>query len=276
MAIVACFYPPTTVAPTTAGLPQTTGAPGETTTGPTLGATPGATPGATTEAAGVPASTTPALPPTTTTMNYCVEEKGMNQPLTIRPDQVKSNPTPEQTTPPGDINPTSTTPGLDFTTMNPQINVTFDQPATLTVIYLPVDRPNEPSNVEEFTVVFVYPDGTTSRPYDSIIPSSTGAATTTTTTPATGEPSSQATTTPSTTGGVVPPSSQSPQVDLPTNFQVPEGTTVVITITSTKDQSPPENVCTIKCVFFEIFSPSPSRYYCHSLCSLTRKTNMIR
>lgn len=228
VAIVACFYPPTTsVAPTTTGLPETTGAPVETTT---IGAT------------SVPLSTTPALPPTTTTMNYCVEEKGMNQPLTIQPDQVKSNPTPEQTTPPGDINPTSTTPGLDFTTMNPEINVTLDQPATLTVIYVPVNRPNEPTNVEEFTVVFVYPDGTRSQPYDSSPASSTG------------EPSSQATTTPSTTGANVPPSPQSPQVDLPTNFRVPEGTTIVITITSTKDQSPPENVCiTIKCMFFEIF-----------------------
>lgn len=245
VAIVACFYPPTTVVPTTAGLPQTTGAPGETTTEGAPGTTPGATPG----------STTPALPPTTTTMNYCVEEKGMNQPLTIRPDQVQSNPTPEQTTPPGDINPTLTTPGLDFTTMNPQINVTFDQPATLTVLYVPVNRPNEPSNVEEFTIVFVYPDGTTSRPYDSIIPSTTGAATTT---PATGEPSSQATTTPSTTRGVVPPSPQSPQVDLPTNFQVPAGTIVVLTITSTKDQSPPENVSTIEFFLFEIlFHPHP-------------------
>lgn len=221
MAIVACFYPPTTVAPTTAALPQTT---------PALA-------GITTQPPSVPASTTPALPPTTTTMNYCVEEKGMNQPLTIRPDQVNSNPTPDQTTPPGDINPTSTTPGLDFPTMNPRINVTLDQPATLTVIYVPVDRPNEPSNVEEFTVVFVYPDGTTSPSYNSNIPS-TGA----TTTPATGVPS-PATTTPTTPAGVVPPSPQSPQVDLPPNFQVPSGTTVVITITSTVDQSNPQNVC---------------------------------
>ena len=231
VAIVACFYPPTTVAPTTAGLPQTTGAPG---------VTPGATPGATTEQPGAPATTTPALPPTTTTMNYCVEEKGMNQPLNIRPDQVTSNPPAEQTTPPGDINPTSTTPGLDFTTMNPQINVTLDQPATLTVIYVPVDRPNQPStNVEEITVVLVYPDGTKSPSYSSVIPSS-GA--TTTTTPATGVPA-PASTTPSTTA-VVPPSPQSPQVDLPPNTRVPAGTIVVITITATKDQSPPQDVCT--------------------------------
>ncbi len=233
MAIVACFYPPTTVAPTTAGLPQTTGAPG---------AIPGATPGATTQAPGVPTSTTPALPPTTTTMNYCAEEKGMNQPLTIRPDQVQSNPTPDQTTPPGDINPTSTTPGLDFSTMNPQINVTFDQPATLTVIYVPVDRPNEPSNVEEFTVVFVFPNGTILPSYNSNIPSP-GA---TTTTPATGVPS-PATTTPTTPSAVVPPSPQSPQVDLPPNFQVPSGTIVIITITSTVDQTTPQNVCKIEC-----------------------------
>lgn len=229
MAIVACFYPPTTVAPTTAGLPQTTGAPES-------------APGTTGQTPGVPASTTPALPPTTTTMNYCAEEKGMNQPLTIRPDQVNSNPTPDQTTPPGDINPTSTTPGLDFpTTMNPQINVTLDQLTTLTVIYVPVNRPNEPSNVEEFTVVFVYPNGTTTPSYSSNIPSQ-GA----TTTPATGVPS-PATTTSTTPSGVVPPSSQSPQVDLPPNFQVPSGTTVIITITSTNDQTTPQNVCTIEC-----------------------------
>ena len=242
MAIVACFYPPTTVATITTGLPQTTGAPG-TAAGSTPGSTPGSTiPGATpgTEVAGVPASTTTSLPPTTTTMNYCVEEKGMNQPLTIRPDQVTSNPTPDQTTPPGDINPTSstTTPGLNFPTMNPQINVTLDQPATLTLIYVPVDRPNQPSNVNEFTVVFIYPNGTTSPSFNSIVPSQ-GA--TTTTTPSSGAPS-QTTTTPSPTG-VVPASPQSPQIDLPPNFQVPAGTVIAITITSTDDQSPPRDVC---------------------------------
>lgn len=179
-------------------------------------------------------------------MNYCVEEQGMNQPLTIRPDQVTSNPTPDQTTPPGDINPTPTTPGLDFPTMNPQINVTLDQPSTLTLIYVPVDRPNQPSNVNEFTVVFIYPNGTTSPSFNSVIPSE-GA--TTTTTPAPGAPS-QGTTTPS-TAAVVPASPQSPQIDLPPNFQVPPGTVIAITITSTNDQSTPRDVCTLRHI--EIF-----------------------
>jgi hypothetical protein len=71
----------------------------------------------------------------------------MNQPFTITPDQVNSNPSPQPTTSLSCINPTSTTPGVDFPTPNPQINVTLDQPATLTVVYLPVDRPNQPSNV---------------------------------------------------------------------------------------------------------------------------------
>ena len=178
-------------------------------------------------------------------MNYCVEEKGMNEPLYIRPEQVTSNPPPEQTTPPADINPTSTTPGFDYpiTSMNPEIRVTLDQPATLTVIYVPVDRPNEPSNVNEFTVVFIYPNQTRSAPFTSVVPSEGAPTTTTTTTSAPGAPS-QATTTPSTTA-VFPPSSQSPQVDLKPNFEVPRDTIISITITSTKDLSSPQNVCTM-------------------------------
>ena len=218
MAIVGCFYPPTT----------------ETTTvvsSPTTGTTP-------TTSTGTPSPTTTTLPPTTTTMNYCTEEKGMNAPLTIQPNQTTFNPSPDQTTPTGgDINPTTTTPGLNFPT-NPQINVTFDQPATLTVVYLPVDRPNEPSNVNTFTIVFVYPNGTSSPPLNSQIPL-TGASTTTT--PSSGA-ASETTTTPA-TSGIVPPSDVSPQVDLPPNFRVPEGTTIVITITSTTNQLPPTGVC---------------------------------
>ena len=146
--IVACFYPPTT---------QTT--------------------------TGTPSTTTTTLPPTTTTINYCTEEQGMNQPLTIQPGQVTSNPLSNQTTPPGDINPTtSTTPGLDFPSPNPQINITFNQPATITVIYVPTDRPNQPTNVEQFVVVFVYPNNTSSQPFSSAILSPT---TTTSTTPST-------------------------------------------------------------------------------------------
>lgn len=219
MAIVACFYAPTT----TTVLAQTTGTIAGSAT-EVLAGTQGST-------------TTTSLPPTTTTMNYCVEEKGMNQPLTIQPEQVKSNPSPDQTTP-GDINPTGTTPGLDFPTPNPQINVTLDQPAKLTVVYVPVDRPEQPSNVKTFTVVFIYPDGSTSPSFDSKIPSP-GA--TTTTTPSSGASSG---TTPSTTG-VFAPSAVSPQVDLPKNFQVPKGTVISITITSTSDQRNPQDVCTV-------------------------------
>ena len=221
MVIVACFYPPTTttVLPTTAGQPDTTI-------------------GTSTQAAAVTdatsSTTTTAVPPTTTTMNYCVEQNGMNAPLTIQPSQVTSNPSPNPTTPAGDINPTSTTTGLNFPTPNPQINVTLDQPATLTVVYVPVDRPNQPSNVDAFTVVFVYPNGTSSQPLESKIPSA-GA-----TTPS--DATTQTTSTVSTTG-VFAPSDVSPQVDLPVNFRVPEGTVIVITITSTSDQSNPRDVC---------------------------------
>jgi hypothetical protein len=219
--IVACFHAPTT----TTVLAETTG----TTAGSTskvVGGTQGST-------------TTTALPPTTTTMNYCVEEKGMNQPLPIQPEQVKSNPSPDQTTP-GDINPTGKTPGLDFTTPNPTINVTLNQPAKLTVILVPRDRPEQPSNVQSFTVVFIYPDGTNSPSFDSKIPSP-GATTTTT---ASSGASSETTTTPS-TPGVFALSTSWPQVDLPKNFQVPNGTVVSITITSTSDQLNPHDVCTV-------------------------------
>jgi hypothetical protein len=162
-------------------------------------------------------------------MNYCVEEKGMNQPLTIPSDKVTSDQPFEQTTPTnGDINPTTTTPGLDFPSIKPTINVTLDQPAALTVIYVPTDRPNQPTNVDEFTVTFVYPNGTTSEPFLSKPLSTTGATTT---------PS------PQTPNGVVPPSASSPQVDLPPNFEVPEDTKLVITITSTDDNKPPTGVC---------------------------------
>jgi hypothetical protein len=157
-------------------------------------------------------------------MNYCVEEKGMNQPLTIPTDKVTSDQPFEETTPSGgDINPTTTTPGLDFPSIKPTINVTLDQPAALTVIYVPTDRPNQPTNVDEFTVTFVYPNGTTSATFPSKPPSTTETTT----------PSSE----------VVPPSASSPQVDLPPNFRVPENTTVVITITSTDDNKPPTGVC---------------------------------
>jgi hypothetical protein len=173
-------------------------------------------------------------------MNYCTEELGMNQPLTIQPNQVTSSPPSDQTTPSGDINPTTTTPGLNFSSPNPQINITLDQPASLTVIYLPVDRPNQPTNVDQFVVVFVYPNGTTSQQFTSEIPSTSS---TTTTTPSTGAPLGT-TTTPSAIG-VVPPSFISPQVDLPPNFLIPNGTVVVINITSTTDNANPAGVSVV-------------------------------
>ena len=192
---------------------------------------------------GTTSQTTTTLPPTTTTMNYCTQQNGMNQPLTITPDQVTSYPSPSPSTPLSGINPTSTTPGLDFPTPNPQINVTLNQPATLTVIYLPNDRPNQPSNVQQFQVVFVYPNGTTSTPFTSTtasIPSTTSTSTSTTTLSAQ-TPSSIFTTSGTTT--IVPPSNASPQVNLPSNFYVPEDTTIVITITSTIGGSNPTGVC---------------------------------
>jgi hypothetical protein len=190
-------------------------------------------------------TTTTTLPPTPTTMNFCTEEKGMNQPLTITPDQIQSNPSPTPTTPPGDINPTPGTPGLNYPSPNPQINVTLNQPATLTVIYLPVDKPNQPSNVQTFQVVFVYPNGTTSQPYTSIIPSTSTTTATTTTTSSLSAGIPSATSTPPSPTAIVPPSGLSPQVDLPPNFQVPSNTTVVITITSTTNGSNPTGVCKI-------------------------------
>ena len=181
-------------------------------------------------------TTTTTLPPTTTTMNYCTQQNGMNQPLTITPDQVTSNPPPQPTTPLSGINPTSTTPGLDFPTPSPQINVTLNQPATLTVVYLPVDRPNQPSNIQQFQVVFVYPNGSTSPTFTSTTASILSTTSTSTTTPSTIFTTSGTTT-------IVPPSNVSPQVDLPPNFQVPTNTIVVITITSTTNGTNPTGVC---------------------------------
>jgi hypothetical protein len=157
----------------------------------------------------------------------------MNQPLTINENQVKSYPTPDQTEPPGDINPTLTTPGLSYSSMNPQINITLDQQATLTLIYVPVDRPNHPSNVETIIVTVVFPNGTISQPFTSEIPSQTK---TTTPSGVTSE-----TTTPSTTI-VFPPSLNSPRVNLPSNFDLPPGTILAITISSTKDNNFPVEV----------------------------------
>jgi len=170
-------------------------------------------------------------------MNYCTEN-GMNQPLTIQPNQVTSNQPLDQTTSPADINPTTTSPGINFPSTNPLINITLNQPATLTLIYLPTNRPNQPTNVNEFSVVFVYPNGTTDS-FTSEIPLSSGTITTTTT-PSTGTPSE--TTTTANPSSIVPSSNVSPQVDLPPNFQVPNGTILMIAITSTNDSASPYGV----------------------------------
>ena len=156
-----------------------------------------------------------------------------------------SNPPPEQTIPPGDINPTLAKPGLKFLSMNPRINITFDHPAALALIYLPADRPNKPSNVNEFVVLFVYPNGTKSRPFTSRIP--WPGRTDRTSTPPSGI-SLETSTIPSTTG-VFPPSEASPQVDLPPNFRVPEGTKMMLVITSTTDRSYPTDVSVVFCAF---------------------------
>jgi hypothetical protein len=220
---IACVEITTTSASTGTTSPATTAIPSTTVPLSTTGTTTGAS-----------STTTTTLSPTTTTMNYCVEENGMNQPLTITSDQVQFDSPPTQST---DINPTPTTPGLTFTTPNPRISVTLTQPTTLTVIYLPVDRPNNPSNVNDFAVVLTYPNGTTSSPYTSTTPSASSQTTTTTPIP------TAASTTPS-PAGVVPLSDVSPRVDLPPNFDVPQNTVVTIVITTTTDGSNPTGVCT--------------------------------
>jgi hypothetical protein len=120
------------------------------------------------------------------------------------------------------------------------INITLVQPATLTLVYLPTDRPNQPTNVEQFALVFAYPNGTISDQFTSQTPSTSG------TTPSSGVPSgtTTTTTTPTTPSGVVPPSDVSPQVDLPPNFQVPNGTVLMIVITSTQNSANPSGVST--------------------------------
>ena len=190
-------------------------------------------------------STTP-IPPTTNAMNYCTEQIGMNQPLNIQPsDIVSTNPPLDQTQlSTSDINPTSDKPGFTFDTINPIINIKLPQDATLTNIYVPIDKP---SNVEQFTVTFFYPNGTDSPTFTSQIPSAGQ------TTPS-GLPL-QTTTTPSSIGRFVP-SDMSPQiVDLPSNFQVPKDTIVEITITRTTDNNQlfPTNVCIIVLHFISRF-----------------------
>jgi hypothetical protein len=189
-------------------------------------------------------------------MNYCTEEQGMNQPLNIQPNQFTTTPPLSPSQPPSSINPTtSNTPGMNFpTTPTPQITITFNQPTTtLTVVYIPTNRPNQPTNVKEFNVTFSYPNGQTTN-FTSIIPSTSTTTTSTTTQAAAGIPSvtTTTTTTPSTTA-VILPSNDSPQVDLPPNFQVPQGTIMIITITVTTSQLPATGVCNIN-FFSSIFS----------------------
>jgi hypothetical protein len=175
-------------------------------------------------------------------MNYCVQEQGMNQPMTIDSTQVIYKQLPEQTSPPGNINPTLTQPGLNYTTeQSPTINVTLTQPASLTVIYIPIDRPNQPSNVNQFNVAFVFPNNNTPIQFPS---SFAGTVETTTTTTPSSLPSLTSTTPAAgtTTPGVQPPSSVSPTVDLPPNFQVPSGTVIIITVLSTTDRQPATGV----------------------------------
>lgn len=248
LAIFGCFNTPI-IETTTTGLLPTTGnkgtvpateisatevkstTAGVTTSVPTITSALGTTGTlATGSPTGTPASSTTVLPPITTTMSYCTEQKGMNQPLTIKPTQVTSNPPPETT---GDINPTLNTPGLNYPSMNPQINVTLVQPATLTLIYIPVDRQDRPSNVDKFIVKFVYPDGTTPLQFTSEIPSKTETTISSGTT---------TTTTTLSTTVVFPPSDASPRVNLPPNFTLPNGTIIVIDVTSTSDHDKPKQV----------------------------------
>jgi hypothetical protein len=191
-------------------------------------------------------------------MSYCVEQKGMNQPLSLTPDQVTSNPAPTSS---GDINPKPDTTGYTFTSLNPVINVVLKETTTVTVIYLPNDRPNKPSNVNQFVVTVSYPDGRTPDELTSTTPTS-GATTTTTPSPSGSE------TTPS-SNAVILPSSSSPQVNLPTNYRLPVGAVISITIISTTNQDFPRDVrskqstLNISSYLFHLYSGH--RWY-HRLC----------
>lgn len=214
--VIACFYPPTTIAPTT--FMTTTAALFESTTELT--------------STQLLTSTTTTLPPTTAAMNYCAEGRGMNEPLNIRPDQVVTS----SSVSPADINPTSSTPGLNFTTMNPKVNVTLDQPATITLLFIPTNIRELPTNVEEFEVLFLYPNGTLSTSYISTI-----GTVPSTTTVSSGQPLETTTATSSSSPSYTP-SPSSPRVELPVNFQVPPGTIIIITIVQTNNQQNPVNV----------------------------------
>ena len=244
-----------------------------TTTGITTGTTPLATtvvPSTTTplsSTAMLTSTTTTTLLSTTTTMNYCAQRNGMNQPLTIQPSQVTFDSPSDQSPSSTDINPTSTTPGFTFTTPNPEIIVTLYQPTTLTVIYLPNDRPNQPSNVKDFAVVFTYPNGTTTTPFTSTTVSASTAQTSTTT-PLAGTTSGTTT--------VVPPSNASSQLNLPPNFDVPETTTITIRITSTTDELNPTGVCVDFLSLFFLKSKSYKNIFRTYIMSENRKRETAR
>ena len=160
-------------------------------------------------------------------MSYCEQTNGMNQLLTIQPNQVTFNPQ-NTNSPSGSINPTPSTPGLDFPSKNPQIQVTLTQPTILTLVYVPTNRNNLPTTVEEFKVILALPNGTTLGPYPSQTPSTSAPSQTTTS-----------------SSNVVSPSAGSPQVPIPVNSELPQGTIVIIDVTKTKQDSLATGVCII-------------------------------
>lgn len=208
----------------------------------------------TTSQATTAAVSTTEIPPTTTTtpfsrlrlqptppaMSYCDETNGMSRPLDIQPDQVSTQPLAENK-PEASLNPTTDKPGYDFSVPNPQITVTFTQPATMTLIYAPNYRPAGSSNVEAFTVTFFNSDGTILASFDSQIPSSSG-----TTTASAGAPLETTTTTPFASGSV-PATVDAAQVQLPLNFRVSEGMKAVIQVTETTNNSSATDVCIYIC-----------------------------
>jgi len=194
-----------------------------------------------------PSPSTTSIPPTTNPMQYCTEQLGMNRPYDI-PQSAFENINPQLDTTQlstSDINPTLDKPGFTLDRMNPTINIQLPQDATITNIYIPIDKP---SNVEQFQVQFFYPNHTDSPIFTSQIPSAS--QTTSSSLP------SATSTKPSPIDRLLP-SDKSPQIlDLPQNFQVPKDTTVLITITKTADNNelPPTNVCII--LFLQLISRS--------------------
>ncbi|CAF1537574.1 unnamed protein product [Rotaria sordida] len=109
LAIFGCFNTPIIETRTTGRLPTT-----ETSVTPVKSTTAAVTTSAPGSSTGTPASSTTVLPPITTTMSYCTQQNGMNQPLTIQPTQVTSNPRHETT---GNINRTLKNPGFNYASM---------------------------------------------------------------------------------------------------------------------------------------------------------------